>query len=200
VRVWDVETGKELQKIDLEGRSSPAKNVALLKNGHSVLTLGMTEGTHVLILWDADTGKEIRPLAQKAPTMVFQMAVAPDERHVLLALVGSSMILWDLQTDKQVRVCETKFQISSLAFSPGGRYALSGHSAVNFKREPLDCNIRLWDVGAGKVLKIYEGHQYSVNMIAFSPDARQAVSASVSPDESFRLWDLGIRDERVGAP
>jgi hypothetical protein len=66
-----------------------------------------------------------------------------------------------------------------VAFSPDGRYALSGAG---------DGNVRLWEVATGRVVRQFSGHNGPVGGFAFSPDGRQALTASY--DQTARLWDV----------
>lgn len=70
--------------------------------------------------------------------------------------------------------------IKSLAFSPNGRWLLSGSG---------DDTARVWDLrGKGGVAAVLKGHAENVNAVAFSPCCRYAITASV--DGTIRRWDL----------
>jgi len=69
--------------------------------------------------------------------------------------------------------------VNSVAFSPDGRYAVSGSR---------DKTLKLWDLAKGECLRTFVGHTKSVESIAISPDGRQALSGSY--DKTLKLWDL----------
>ena len=70
--------------------------------------------------------------------------------------------------------------IISVAFSPNGRFALTGSR---------DDTARLWDLTTNPITsQELKGHENCVNSVAFSPDGRFALSASL--DKTARLWNL----------
>jgi WD40 repeat protein len=66
----------------------------------------------------------------------------------------------------------------SVAFSPDGRFLLSGS---------VDRTVRLWDAKSGVELAVMRGHDQGVTNVAFLPDGRHVISESW--DKSVRLWD-----------
>jgi hypothetical protein len=76
--------------------------------------------------------------------------------------------------------------VTSCAFSPDGRYALSASS---------DDTLRLWEVATGQELRRFTGHTDWVHGCAFSPDGRYALSASA--DHTLRLWEVATGAQRA---
>jgi WD40 repeat protein len=54
LRLWDVETGKELKRID----GANAYWATLSPDGKRIVSAGYTDG--IVRLWDAESGKELR--------------------------------------------------------------------------------------------------------------------------------------------
>ncbi|MCX5785259.1 MAG: WD40 repeat domain-containing protein, partial [Elusimicrobia bacterium] len=80
-----------------------------------------------------------------------------------------------------VRTFEDEGEMSGpmgVAFSPDGKYALSG------------CNtLKLWDIATGKLLRTFARSGGAGNSVAFSPDGKYALSGSYH-DKTLTLWDI----------
>jgi WD40 repeat protein len=66
-----------------------------------------------------------------------------------------------------------------IAFSPDGKLLASGGD---------DGTVRLWDVGTGKEVRKYAGHEDAVRAIAFSADGTRLASASA--DTTVLIWEV----------
>ncbi len=77
--------------------------------------------------------------------------------------------------------------VYSVAFSPDGRYALSGSD---------DDTVKLWEVNSGEEIRTFEGHTkgdiFLVSSVAFSPDGRYALSGG---GNTVKLWDVNSGEE-----
>jgi WD40 repeat protein len=73
-----------------------------------------------------------------------------------------------------------KSRVTSVGFSPDGRYAVSAGGQD-------DPTVRIWDALRGKPLFVLHGHKYEVASVMFSPNGDRVVSGSW--DGTIRLWD-----------
>jgi WD40 repeat protein/predicted Ser/Thr protein kinase len=199
VRLWDIETGKEVHSF-----KGPAYvcNVAFSPDGRCIIC-GHADMT--VILFDVDSGQELR--AWRAhPDMLAGEAVPPVSRHtrprfskytrprgevssvafsadgrlVALGSLDSTLGLWDVESGHGLRCFHGHDgMVRSVAFSSDGRRVLSGGE---------DKTVRLWDVDKGQELHCFRNHGDAVFSVAFSPDGYRALSGS--EDGSMRLLDL----------
>ena len=77
-----------------------------------------------------------------------------------------------------------------MAFSPDGKALASSSSEFGD-------NVRIWEVGTGKCLRVLKGHQTQVHALAYRPDGRQLASSS---KEGIRLWDPASGTENLFIP
>ncbi|BBH40875.1 serine/threonine protein kinase [Microcystis viridis NIES-102] len=74
--------------------------------------------------------------------------------------------------------------VSSLVYSPDGRYLASGSN---------DKTIKIWEVATGKELRTLTGHSDSVESVVYSPDGRYL--ASGSNDKTIKIWEVATGKE-----
>ncbi|MEO1054899.1 MAG: caspase family protein, partial [Bacteroidota bacterium] len=70
--------------------------------------------------------------------------------------------------------------IKSLAFSPDGKYVVSGSE---------DKNIKVWHIKTGKEFRGLRGHKGEVISLAFTPDGKTLISGSDDRNASIIFWD-----------
>lgn len=70
-------------------------------------------------------------------------------------------------------------KLSSVAFSPNGRYLLSGGK---------DRKLWLWNLKNGNLEKTFVGHSDIISSVAFSSDSQYAISGS--RDRTVRIWNV----------
>jgi len=136
MRLWDLESGKELR---LFRHAEAVGSVAFSPDGKRALSGG---GDKTMRLWDLESGRELRRFNH--PESVSSVAFSPDGKRALSGARDKTMILWDLESGKELRRFDHPDSVNCVTFSPDGRRALSC---------ALDDTIRLWDVASGKELR-----------------------------------------------
>lgn len=145
-----------------------------------------------VLLWDLQTGKELRRLGgQKEP-----VALSPDGRRALTFCEKTSTVrLWDLVTGKELQRLEGHASwVQCVALSRDGRRALTSGCETVFDGKakeirPDDWTIRLWDLETGRELRRLKGRSRVVPVVAISPDGQRALSPWGS-EKMLHLWDL----------
>src|SRR5262249_34131070 len=134
-------------------------------------------------LWDAVTGRELRPLAGHTGA-VYAVAFSPDGARALSGGNDRIVRLWDLDGGREL----TRFAGHAnagirVAFPPGGPHAPPGSSQY---RAPARV-IRVWDPATGRELQgLGTAEDEAVGCLAFAPDGRGALSGG--PGGALRLW------------
>jgi WD40 repeat protein/tetratricopeptide (TPR) repeat protein len=163
-----------------QAHTGGATSAVFSADGKFVLSGGL-DGK--LQLWDADTGKHVRQVAERQGR-IWSVALSPDGRRALSGDQDGNVRLWDVQTAKEIH-CFKGHQgtVASVVFSPGGHYALSGG---------WDGTVRWWDVESQKEVNRWE-IKVPILRVCTSPNGKQALFATT--DGTVRLWDLKLGKE-----
>ncbi|MFN2279815.1 MAG: WD40 repeat domain-containing protein, partial [Candidatus Promineifilaceae bacterium] len=188
VTFFDVETGKILHELSVD---QPVMSVAFSPDGQTALIgsgyrfAQKVEPGHI-ILWDVNTGEEIRRL-EGQPYVVFDVEFSSDGKRAVSSGNGPIVILWDVESGQEIRRFEDLFvDVNSggesfwdVAISPDGRTILAPYS-----KGP----IIQWDAETGELIKQFEGHGTGSPGITFNRDGTKAVTGSF--DTQAILWDV----------
>src|SRR5262249_12571196 len=150
VRLWDVDTGKELHR--LQGHRDLVYAVAFSPDS-KLLASGGGDRDRTVRLWDTSTGKEVRrwdvPLGWVGP-----LAFSPDSKTLAWGSQQGMISLYDVASGEERRRLRIPGQdetwVMALAFSPDGKTLASGGT---------EKAARLWDVATGKELPQAGGHR-----------------------------------------
>jgi WD40 repeat protein/serine/threonine protein kinase len=222
VKVWDTETGQEIQTFG-EFPLSGLRAIALSPDGKRVAAAGEDRMVKV---WDVDQGTEI------AEGKGFQgligpnnaLTFSPDGKRLAAGSDDKTVRIWDAADGKEIQAIPIEVgEIVGVAFSPdGNQVAVAGAVALGIwdaagkkkfgtpirKGEALrvvyapegkrlalaarDGICRIWEPEKGEIRSLI-GHVGAINDLAFSPDGTRLATAG--EDKTIRVWNLGTNRE-----
>jgi WD40 repeat protein/serine/threonine protein kinase len=184
VRVWDVETPKEVAR--LEGHKHWVTCVAFGPGGR--LASGSWDRT--VRVWDLTRlGKENAPSSSAALLVhtldnegspVRRVAFSPDGQRLAALGLDYRARAWDLDTWSSVAL-RTQEPVRGIGFSTDGQLLLSVR--FDYSGQALE----------GESLRVLEGHTSAVQAVSFRPGTGQgpALLASAGADGRVRFWNAG---------
>jgi WD40 repeat protein/DNA-binding SARP family transcriptional activator len=98
---------------------------------------------------------------------------------------GDAALLGAMALDYPRRILSTDGQVYAVAFSPDGRYAITGSNDP-----PV---AQLWDLQTGQSLRTFSGHTKPLTSVSMSPDGKYLLTSSW--DNTARLWDVQTGQE-----
>ena len=182
VQIWDAQSGRQIQRLQRR-RSVPDRlfrSIATVipEFGNSAVfssdgTKIVTGGHGIIIIWDAETGRELLAMsdAEGARAWMWTADLSPNAEKVVTAGHGSrdkTARIWDVALRKEERrlVGHTD-QVEFAAFSPDGTKIVTASE---------DRTVRIWEVQSGKELLKLE-HPRHVCSATFSSDGKKIVTA-----------------------
>ena len=124
-----------------------------------------------------------------------QTAFTADGRMGVSSAGDGALVIWDLVNAAEIRRFGShKAEVASVAFTPDGKYVLTGSGRLTMSGGPAEDNtMKMWDVETGRLVQIFEGHSDTILAIAISPDGSRALTGGF--DGTIKLWDLGTGTE-----
>jgi len=182
VQIWDARSGKQIRRLERR-RSLPDRffrSIATVipEFGNSAVfsadgTKIVTGGHGVIIIWDAETGRELLAMsdADGARAWAWTANFSPNAEKVVTAGHGirdKVARIWDTVLGKEERrLVGHTGAVNSAVFSADGKKIVTASE---------DNTARIWDAQSGQELQKLE-HARHVRSAAFSPDGKQIVTA-----------------------
>jgi WD40 repeat protein len=179
LRVWDLETGRQLS---LWGPFDNETDTCAIDPLHQRAVLGCDDGC--VRVFDTNDGKLLREIAAHT-SGIKKVCVAPDSGDILSAAYDQKILIWDAATwEQKVRVDKRPAVWErSLTFSPDGRRVLAG---------TFDGTVLLWEAATGKLLQEVGDQRTEPGNACFNDIGASAEgdAVMVSDDGYLRLGHL----------
>lgn len=173
MRVWDIETGLEVRRLEKD-HPDLVRYVAVSPDGSKLATGARDANVRV---WDVKTGKLLHEWKDHRE-MVFCVAFSPKGDKLLSASMDQSVRTWDLKTGRAEHVLlGHRSWVRFAAFSPDGKRIVSGGN---------DALVIAWDAETGRPLHGWRGHDAPVTTVAWTPDGEHVVTTGY--DHATRVW------------
>jgi WD40 repeat protein len=176
-QVWETLGGKPVGKA-LEHLDDAANEAAFSSDGKYVLI----RGGQITRVWETVSGKPVGKALQYGQGG--RATFSPDHKYVLIesGLRGSGQTaarVWEIASGKPVGPVLERGGIGpSIAFSPDGKYVLTGGGETT----------RVWETVSGKPVGRALQHRGAFGEAAFSPDGKYVLTTS---SQTALVWESG---------
>jgi WD40 repeat protein len=173
IHLLEVSTGKVARRIHAHEGSIP--DLVFSRDGKWLLSTGKDK---TICLWDVRTWEAVRIFRNGHTDCIRSAVFHPDGKRILSGGRDRTIAVWDLNTGKLLETITHTASAEKLAVLPDGkRFLVAGGRSMD-----------LYDLGSGKVLRSYPGHEYGSTSLSLAKGGRLALSTGY--DGSTRLWDV----------
>ncbi|KAL7754199.1 hypothetical protein RI367_000180 [Sorochytrium milnesiophthora] len=129
-------------------------------------------------IYDMDSLQEIGQIPEEGP--ITSVTISADGKYIICNTSSQEVHLWDLEKQRLLKKYlgqqQGKFVIRSTLGGYNESFLVSGNSKAY-----------MWHRATGKLVHVLEGHQATVNSVAWNP-VRHNLLATSSDDKTVRLW------------
>jgi len=179
VKLWDIESGKEL--CTLSGHSSGIR--CLQFDDHKLLSGSLDNSIKV---WDLKTGKLLRTLNGHTGGV---LALHFEGSKIASGSQDSTVNVWDFKTCSRIVLRGHTDWVNAVKLDLSSRTLFSASD---------DCTIRLWDLDTKQCIKVFEGHVGQVQQVLPLP-AEFEIPDLEEPTESVLNNDNNDNDGTIPA-
>lgn len=173
VKLWDVETGKEIATFS--GHRRAVRSLVYSTDGRRLFT-GASDGS--VRAWLTEPKEQA--VSWPTPTGFYNSALSRDGRFLVAFETNGLLHLFSLETKHEITTVKMNRPSGYLATGPDGREIAMGLS---------DGTVEVWDLAEGRVRWRFLAHSNQVDALAFSPDRKLLATAGRGAE--IRVWQRG---------
>jgi WD40 repeat protein len=174
-----------LQPRVLKGHSDFVTSVAASRDGRLLATVSSDKTVKI---WDVRSGKAVRTMKGHG-SVIWSVAISPDGKRVASGGLDRSLRIWDVASGKLLKTIVHRGSISSVEFSPSGKWIASG-GRIDAGNKVVGGQFNIWESQTGRsVAALALPHQ--AKSVAFSPNNQLVLIGSL--DKTIRVWNLKER-------
>ena len=162
--IHDAVTGKLVRELKHPGETTP--HLVFSPDGRSLAAMPQSRITEKgqVSIWNVRDGKEVHHWTHPFGHAM-SAAFSPDGKQVAIGGARWGLVLWDMETGKEVRRLTPHGGVYQIAFSPDGKTLATA--------SPRGA-IRLWDARTGKILPASaDADMQYVSRLRFSADGKR---------------------------
>ncbi|MDB5344388.1 MAG: (Myosin heavy-chain) kinase [Schlesneria sp.] len=183
ITIWDADTKKQKKTSKVTATSGDRlfslNSLAISKNGKSLASGGSSFARSCAVqVWDASS-LELQNTFDGHLHNILSITFSPDGKTVATSGPDNTVVLWETQTGKQIRIMPTSTSAFGLQFAPDGKLLAAG----------VGTQIWLWNLTNKEASPIgLEGHTGAVLKLQFNQKGNRL--ASGSRDTTVRVWEV----------
>lgn len=185
VKIWEIETGKELKRLGFEKKW--VKMLAWTPDSKTLL-MGLQEGTFALYEMSA---KEIELFHSSHKAQITSISVSSDGKTILTSSDDMFLKIWD---------CKSRDEKSSIKLNARPTISILSGDEKHIITGNYDGTIRIFGVKSQEEVFNLKTGRSQISNVFVSKDLSKLIS--ISFDRGARLWDLEsrvmLKHQRVG--